>query len=107
MADSKPGVHVLQLKHVSVSKPLLIGEKFLRWDEVETVNIIYILCCLLKCIIQILYIIIIQDSSSITPVTLKVDSCGYFLYWTDQNEVRLPFTSRGLNSFNNWSDSQS
>ncbi len=37
MADSKPGVHVLQLKHVSVPKTLLLGEKFLKWDEVSLV----------------------------------------------------------------------
>ena len=27
------------------------------------------------------------DSSTVTPVTLRVDPLGYFLYWTDQNEV--------------------
>ena len=36
MADSKPGVHVLQLKHVSVPKLLMVGEKFLKWDEVSS-----------------------------------------------------------------------
>jgi len=59
MADSKPGVHVLQLKHVCVSQSMVSGEKFIKWDE---------------------------DSSLVTPVTLRVDSYGYFLYWTDQNE---------------------
>lgn len=35
MADSKPGVHVLQLKHVSVPPSMIIGEKFIKWDEVK------------------------------------------------------------------------
>ena len=30
---------------------------------------------------------VFQDSSTVTPVTLRVDPFGYFLYWTDQNEV--------------------
>ena len=34
MADSKPGVHVLQLKHVSVLQSMVSGEKFIKWDEV-------------------------------------------------------------------------
>lgn len=59
MADSKPGVHVLQLKHVSVPPSMIAGEKFIKWDE---------------------------DSSLVTAVTLRVDPNGYFLYWTDQNE---------------------
>lgn len=28
-----------------------------------------------------------QDSANGTPVTLRVDEKGYFLYWTDQNKV--------------------
>lgn len=36
MADSKPGVHVVQLKHVSVPPSMLIGEKFIKWDEVSS-----------------------------------------------------------------------
>ena len=32
--------------------------------------------------------ITLQDSSMVTPVTLRVDPYGYFLYWTDQNEVQ-------------------
>jgi hypothetical protein len=39
MADSKPGVHVLQLKHVSVPPSMIAGEKFIKWDEVD--NYIY------------------------------------------------------------------
>uniref|UniRef100_A0A8B9LLM0 Phosphoinositide phospholipase C n=1 Tax=Astyanax mexicanus TaxID=7994 RepID=A0A8B9LLM0_ASTMX len=27
-----------------------------------------------------------EDSSTVTPVTLRVDPQGYFLYWTDQNK---------------------
>ena len=34
MADSKPGVHVVQLKHVSVPANMVAGEKFIKWDEV-------------------------------------------------------------------------
>ena len=36
--------------------------------------------------------IALQDSSLVTPVTLRVDSYGYFLYWTDQNEVLSSFS---------------
>ena len=30
---------------------------------------------------------VLQDSSSGTAVTLKVDPNGYILYWTDQHKV--------------------
>lgn len=33
----------------------------------------------------------VKDSSTVTPVTLRVDPQGYFLYWTDQNKVRCLF----------------
>lgn len=33
----------------------------------------------------------VKDSSTVTPVTLRVDPQGYFLYWTDQNKVRFLF----------------
>lgn len=33
----------------------------------------------------------VKDSSTVTPVTLRVDPQGYFLYWTDQNKVRFQF----------------
>ncbi|KAL6486343.1 hypothetical protein MHYP_G00057350 [Metynnis hypsauchen] len=29
---------------------------------------------------------LVPDSTSVTPVTLRVDPQGYFLYWTDQNK---------------------
>lgn len=32
--------------------------------------------------------LLLQDSTTVTPVTLTVDPKGYFLYWTDQNKVR-------------------
>ena len=35
MADSKPGVHVVQLRHVSVPANMVAGEKFIKWDEVS------------------------------------------------------------------------
>ncbi|ELU03479.1 hypothetical protein CAPTEDRAFT_170497 [Capitella teleta] len=57
MAGAKPGVHVVQLKPVHVPEALVKGNKFIRWEEDSTVG---------------------------TPVTLKVDSNGYILYWKDQ-----------------------
>uniref|UniRef100_A0A8C7J5J5 1-phosphatidylinositol 4,5-bisphosphate phosphodiesterase n=1 Tax=Oncorhynchus kisutch TaxID=8019 RepID=A0A8C7J5J5_ONCKI len=59
MAGAQPGVHALQLKPVSVSESLRKGSKFMKWDD---------------------------DSTTVTPVTLRVDPQGYFLYWTDQNK---------------------
>nr|XP_023694872.1 1-phosphatidylinositol 4,5-bisphosphate phosphodiesterase beta-1-like isoform X2 [Paramormyrops kingsleyae] len=59
MAGAQPGVHALQLKPVSVSESLKKGSKFMKWDD---------------------------DASTVTPVTLRVDPQGYFLYWTDQNK---------------------
>ncbi|KAI1895915.1 hypothetical protein AGOR_G00111690 [Albula goreensis] len=59
MAGAQPGVHALQLKPVSVPESLKKGSRFMRWDD---------------------------DSSAVTPVTLRVDPQGYFLYWTDQNK---------------------
>lgn len=32
-------------------------------------------------------LLLLQDSTIVTPVTLRVDPKGYFLYWTDQNKV--------------------
>lgn len=34
MADSKPGVHVVQLRPVVVPPSMVAGEKFIKWDEV-------------------------------------------------------------------------
>uniref|UniRef100_A0A8C2CAU5 Phosphoinositide phospholipase C n=1 Tax=Cyprinus carpio TaxID=7962 RepID=A0A8C2CAU5_CYPCA len=62
MAGAQPGVHALQLKPVRVSESLKRGSRFMKWDE---------------------------DSSTVTPVTLRVDPQGYFLYWTDQNKVQF------------------
>ncbi|XP_030627050.1 1-phosphatidylinositol 4,5-bisphosphate phosphodiesterase beta-1 [Chanos chanos] len=59
MAGAQPGVHALQLKPVSVPESLKNGSKFMKWDD---------------------------DSTAVTPVTLRVDPQGYFLYWTDQNK---------------------
>ncbi|KAL3219352.1 hypothetical protein MRX96_030495 [Rhipicephalus microplus] len=59
MAGAKSGVHVLQLKPISVPKSLQDGNKFVKWDD---------------------------DSALGTPVTLRVDNNGFFLYWTDQNK---------------------
>uniref|UniRef100_A0A8C9VCB3 Phosphoinositide phospholipase C n=1 Tax=Scleropages formosus TaxID=113540 RepID=A0A8C9VCB3_SCLFO len=57
MAGAQPGVHALQLEPVRVSESLKKGSKFMKWDD---------------------------DASTVTPVTLRVDPQGYFLYWTDQ-----------------------
>ncbi|XP_034383359.1 1-phosphatidylinositol 4,5-bisphosphate phosphodiesterase beta-1-like [Cyclopterus lumpus] len=62
MAGAQPGVHALQLKPVSVPESLRRGNTFMKWDD---------------------------DSTTVTSVTLTVDPNGYFLYWTDQNKVRL------------------
>ncbi|XP_062858323.1 1-phosphatidylinositol 4,5-bisphosphate phosphodiesterase beta-1 isoform X2 [Trichomycterus rosablanca] len=57
MAGAQPGVHALQLKPVTVPESLVKGSKFMKWED---------------------------DSTTVTPVTLRVDPNGYFLYWTDQ-----------------------
>ncbi|KAG2467477.1 PLCB1 phosphodiesterase, partial [Polypterus senegalus] len=62
MAGAQPGVHALQLKPVCVSESLKKGNKFMKWDD---------------------------DSTLVTPVTLRVDPHGHFLYWTDQNKVKM------------------
>jgi phosphatidylinositol phospholipase C beta len=59
MAGARPGVHVVRLKAIHVSESLIAGNKFIKWDE---------------------------DSNICVPVTLRVDSNGYFLYWQDQNK---------------------
>ncbi|XP_053469574.1 1-phosphatidylinositol 4,5-bisphosphate phosphodiesterase beta-1 isoform X1 [Ictalurus furcatus] len=59
MAGPQPGVHALQLKPVAVPESLRKGNKFMKWED---------------------------DSTTVTPVTLRVDPKGYFLYWTDQNK---------------------
>lgn len=35
MAGAKSGVHVVQLKPISVPKSLLEGNKFIKWDDVS------------------------------------------------------------------------
>ncbi|XP_049867996.1 1-phosphatidylinositol 4,5-bisphosphate phosphodiesterase classes I and II-like isoform X2 [Pectinophora gossypiella] len=53
----------VSLKPIEVSKALIEGEKFIKWDE---------------------------DSGGGLPVTLRVDPKGFYMYWTDQNmEVEL------------------
>uniref|UniRef100_A0AAY4CDB4 Phosphoinositide phospholipase C n=1 Tax=Denticeps clupeoides TaxID=299321 RepID=A0AAY4CDB4_9TELE len=73
MAGAQPGVHALQLKPVSVPESLKKGGRFMKWDD---------------------------DLSTATPVTLRVDPQGYFLYWTDQNKV-IPHPHT---PYFNWSD---
>ncbi|XP_035213244.1 1-phosphatidylinositol 4,5-bisphosphate phosphodiesterase beta-1-like, partial [Stegodyphus dumicola] len=58
MAGAQSGVHVVQLKPIVVPAALQEGNKFVKWDDDSTVG---------------------------TPVTLRVDKNGFFLYWTDQN----------------------
>ncbi|TWW78428.1 1-phosphatidylinositol 4,5-bisphosphate phosphodiesterase beta-1 isoform X1 [Takifugu flavidus] len=59
MASAQPGVHALKLQPPTVSLTLRNGSNFIKWDE---------------------------DLSTVTPVTLHVDSHGFYLYWTDQNK---------------------
>lgn len=59
MAGTKNTAHVVQLKPVEVPKCMQDGEKFIKWDE---------------------------DSGVGTPVTLRVDKDGFYLYWVDQNK---------------------
>ncbi|ODN05604.1 1-phosphatidylinositol 4,5-bisphosphate phosphodiesterase beta-1, partial [Orchesella cincta] len=56
---AKPGVHICKLQKVSVPQFLIEGDKFVKWDE---------------------------DSGVGSPVTLKVDENGFYLYWTNQNK---------------------
>ncbi|KAM4617313.1 1-phosphatidylinositol 4,5-bisphosphate phosphodiesterase beta-3 isoform 2-T3 [Discoglossus pictus] len=58
MAGARPGVHSLQLEHVKVPDTLLRGSKFIKWDE---------------------------EPSNKSLVTLRVDSDGFYLYWTCPN----------------------
>ncbi|XP_062302974.1 1-phosphatidylinositol 4,5-bisphosphate phosphodiesterase beta-1 isoform X2 [Osmerus eperlanus] len=59
MAGAQPGVHALLLKPPTVPPTLSTGTSFMKWDD---------------------------DLSSVTPVTMKVDPHGYYLYWTEQNK---------------------
>ncbi|KAK0178807.1 hypothetical protein PV327_007657 [Microctonus hyperodae] len=59
MANNKqPSINVSQTQPVEVSQQLKDGEKFIKWDE---------------------------DSAVATPVTLRVDENGFYLYWVAQN----------------------
>ncbi|XP_055938969.1 1-phosphatidylinositol 4,5-bisphosphate phosphodiesterase classes I and II-like isoform X2 [Argiope bruennichi] len=58
MAGAQSGVHVVQLKPIEVPQSMIEGNKFVKWDDDSTVG---------------------------TPVTLRVDKSGFYLYWTDQN----------------------
>uniref|UniRef100_A0A8C2QZ05 Phosphoinositide phospholipase C n=1 Tax=Capra hircus TaxID=9925 RepID=A0A8C2QZ05_CAPHI len=57
MAGARPGVHALQLEPPTVVETLRRGSKFIKWDEASSRNL----------------------------VTLRVDSNGFFLYWTGPN----------------------
>lgn len=58
MTSSKTPL-AIQLKTLDVPKYMVEGEKFVKWDE---------------------------DSGVGTPVTLRVDEYGFYLYWVDQNK---------------------
>ncbi|XP_075401642.1 1-phosphatidylinositol 4,5-bisphosphate phosphodiesterase beta-3 [Tenrec ecaudatus] len=58
MAGARPGVHALQLEPPFVVETLRRGSKFIKWDE---------------------------EISSRNLVTLRVDTNGFFLYWTGPN----------------------
>ncbi|XP_059176401.1 1-phosphatidylinositol 4,5-bisphosphate phosphodiesterase classes I and II-like isoform X4 [Physella acuta] len=59
MAGAKPGVHVVQLRPISVPENLTKGNKFIMFNESSQLG---------------------------TPVTLRVDEKGQILYWKDQNK---------------------
>uniref|UniRef100_A0A3B5AJ92 Phosphoinositide phospholipase C n=1 Tax=Stegastes partitus TaxID=144197 RepID=A0A3B5AJ92_9TELE len=59
MASAQPGVHALKLQPPSVSQTLRNGSNFIKWDE---------------------------DLSTVSPVTLRVDPHGFYLYWTEQSK---------------------
>lgn len=66
---------------LEVPRALQEGDKFVRWDEVGTH---FFLCSLGP---NLPYVLHLQDSGVGCPVTLKVDQNGFYLYWTDQNNV--------------------
>lgn len=45
MASAKAGVHVVQLKPITVSERLLEGYKFIKWDDVSTFDGTSWRCC--------------------------------------------------------------
>ena len=49
MAGAKPGVHVVQLKTITVPETLVKGNKFIKWDEVSEClflsSFVYVLNC--------------------------------------------------------------
>uniref|UniRef100_A0A1B6CHB2 1-phosphatidylinositol 4,5-bisphosphate phosphodiesterase n=1 Tax=Clastoptera arizonana TaxID=38151 RepID=A0A1B6CHB2_9HEMI len=59
MSGSKSSQSAMQMKTIEVPKSMQEGEKFIKWDE---------------------------DSGVGTPVTLRVDEKGFYLYWIDQNK---------------------
>ncbi|VVC89975.1 unnamed protein product [Leptidea sinapis] len=81
----------ISLKPIEVSKALQDGEKFIKWDEANNY------CHSFSGIANTMANGFHLDSSSPSadsgaglPVTLRVDSNGFYLYWTDQNmEVEM------------------
>ncbi|XP_055878917.1 1-phosphatidylinositol 4,5-bisphosphate phosphodiesterase beta-1-like isoform X4 [Biomphalaria glabrata] len=72
MAGAKPGVHVVQLRPISVVESLTKGNKFIMFtDRLLSVK---------------RHRFRFQSSQIGTPVTLKVDEKGQILYWRDQNK---------------------
>ena len=41
MAGAKPGVHVVQLKPIDVPQALVNGNKFVKWDDVSNVLLLF------------------------------------------------------------------
>ncbi|KAI2652388.1 1-phosphatidylinositol 4,5-bisphosphate phosphodiesterase beta-1 [Labeo rohita] len=78
MAGAQPGVHALQLKRVSVPESLRTGDKFIKWDDVSTIHGKFS---------PVPFSEEAPDCTTVTPVTLRVDPRGYYLYWTDQNKI--------------------
>jgi hypothetical protein len=49
---------------------------------------------------NIFLLYLFQDSGVGTPVTLRVDKNGFYLYWVDQNKVRDFFISTFMQEIN-------
>ncbi|XP_034950474.1 1-phosphatidylinositol 4,5-bisphosphate phosphodiesterase classes I and II isoform X2 [Chelonus insularis] len=59
--NKQPSINMGQTKLEEAFQQLQVGEKFIKWDEDS------------------------GDKINATPVTLRVDEFGFYLYWIDQN----------------------
>ncbi len=56
MAGSKPGVHVVQLKPISVPESLIKGNKFIKWDDVSIHCFLLVFSTRLLCVTCAVYL---------------------------------------------------